>query len=156
MNRRQFFMAIGAIPVVSRGNAREYDRPYTEPFKGYSDYIRRLGGYVGENVSVCDSRTDGFYVTVGGHPLEKLLSVSRETIENLKLFPHSVSFDNGMTYNLKNVMSITIMGGEGIKFTRGFEDQGILYLNVPAHEAIGKQIKERIINHMAGVFGKNE
>jgi hypothetical protein len=142
IKRRQFLLALGAVPAVSAGNTGEIGKHYEDPFEGYSNFIRRLGGYVGETVGLdVEGRSiRGHYIVMGGSPPCRLLSLSRETNKNPDLFPHRVEFDNGTAYNLESVFSITLgKEGDSERWTQDANEQRILYLNVPArNEFLGR------------------
>lgn len=131
MSRRNFFGVIGGVSVIPfvgfKLRAKPTEAPYEEPFQGYDKYIRRLVQKVGEIVRIQDS----FSST--GSDRRKLLEVERFDNPDGKLFPHRVSFDDGLSINLSAMASITSLDENQWKVNpRG---KGTFYLHIPGQAA---------------------
>ena len=144
MDRRGFFRvlsAMAAIPFLANSSsAKSSERDYVEPFEGYNDYIKKLTGHLEEDSCV----QDNFGVIVGGCGItgkgdrKKITELKRVLSENQELFPHEISFSDGLTYNLKLVASITKLSELGYSISNvrpEAEAETTLYLNVPRQEA---------------------
>ena len=96
---------------------------YEEPFEGYNNYIKELKKHLGEEVNF-----QGNFGVIEKN-IKKLKELEEfDDIPN-ELFPHRISFDGGLSINLRDVASILNPNASQININP--ESKDTFYLNIP-------------------------